>query len=32
MTGGPYEVLGGFWPGGALCFVEFEDFAAGLAL
>jgi hypothetical protein len=25
--GGGYEVLGGFWPGGPLCFVEFEDFA-----
>ncbi len=22
-----YELLGGFWPGGPLCFVEFEDFA-----
>lgn len=21
------ELLGGFWPGGPLCFVEFEDFA-----
>jgi hypothetical protein len=26
-AGGEYEVLGGFWPGGPLCFVEFEDFA-----
>lgn len=25
--GGGYEVLGGFWPGGPLCFVEFGDFA-----
>lgn len=25
--GGDYEVLGGFWPGAPLCFVEFEDFA-----
>jgi len=25
--GGDYEVLGGFWPGGPLCFVDFEDFA-----
>ena len=25
--GGEYEVLGGFWPGGPLCFVEFDDFA-----
>jgi hypothetical protein len=24
---GRYEVLGGFWPGGPLCFVDFEDFA-----
>ena len=24
---GDYEVLGGFWPGGPLCFVEFGDFA-----
>ena len=22
-----YELLGGFWPGGPLCFVEFDDFA-----
>jgi hypothetical protein len=27
MAGGDYELLGGFWPGGPLCFVEFEDFA-----
>ena len=25
--GGDYEVLGGFWPGGPLCFVQFDDFA-----
>jgi hypothetical protein len=25
--GGQYEVLGGFWPGGPLCIVDFEDFA-----
>jgi subtilisin family serine protease len=25
--GGSYEWLGGFWPGGPLCFVEFDDFA-----
>ena len=25
--GGSYELLGGFWPGGPLCFVDFEDFA-----
>ena len=25
--GGDYEVLGGFWPGGPLCFVGFDDFA-----
>ena len=24
---GDYEVLGGFWPGGPLCFVDFADFA-----
>jgi hypothetical protein len=22
-----YELLGGFWPGGPLCFVAFDDFA-----
>jgi hypothetical protein len=27
MAGGRYELSGGFWPGGPLCFVEFEDFA-----
>ena len=26
-AGGDYELLGGFWPGGPLCVVEFEDFA-----
>jgi hypothetical protein len=26
-SGGNYELLGGFWPGGPLCFVDFEDFA-----
>jgi hypothetical protein len=26
-TGGQYEVLGGFWAGGPLCLVEFEDYA-----
>jgi len=25
--GGNYEVLGGFWPGGPLCFVNFEHYA-----
>jgi hypothetical protein len=25
--GGNYELLGGFWVGGPLCFVNFEDFA-----
>jgi hypothetical protein len=25
--GGYYELLGGFWPGGPLCFVVFKDFA-----
>jgi hypothetical protein len=25
--GGRYELLGGFWPGGPLCIVEFGDFA-----
>ncbi len=27
LAGGQYEVLGGFWPGGPMCFVEFEDYA-----
>jgi hypothetical protein len=26
-SGGNYELLGGFWPGGPLCFVQFDDFA-----
>jgi hypothetical protein len=26
-SGGNYELLGGFWPGGTLCFVDFPDFA-----
>ncbi len=26
-SGGDYELLGGFWPGGQLCIVEFGDFA-----
>jgi len=25
--GGNYELLGGFWPGGPLCFVDFQHFA-----
>ena len=25
-SGGAYELLGGFWPGGPLCVVEFDDF------
>lgn len=25
--GGRYEVLGGFWPGGPLCIVDFEQFS-----
>jgi len=24
--GGNFELLGGFWPGGPLCFVDFEHF------
>jgi hypothetical protein len=27
MDGGDYELLGGYWTGGPLCFVEFEDYA-----
>lgn len=27
MAGGDYELLGGFWPGGPLCFVDFYSFA-----
>jgi len=26
-SGGNYELLGGFWPGGPLCIVDFGDFA-----
>jgi hypothetical protein len=26
-SNGNYQVLGGFWPGGPLCFVDFDDFA-----
>ena len=26
-AGGNYELLGGFWPGGPLCFIDFEHFA-----
>jgi len=26
-AGGDYEVLGGFWPAGQLCFVNFQDYA-----
>jgi hypothetical protein len=26
-AGDSYELIGGFWPGGPLCFVEFDDFA-----
>jgi len=25
-AGGNYELLGGFWPGGPLCIVDFYDF------
>ena len=27
IAGGDYELLGGFWPGGPVCIVNFEDFA-----
>ncbi len=27
MSGGDYEMLGGFLPGGPICFVDFEHFA-----
>ncbi len=27
LGGGNYELLGGFWVGGPLCIIEFEDFA-----
>ena len=26
-AGDHYELLGGFWPGGPMCIVNFEDFA-----
>ncbi len=26
-SGANYELLGGFWPGGPLCIVSFDDFA-----
>ena len=26
-AGAGYEVLGGYWPGGPLCFVDMDDFA-----
>jgi len=26
-SGGDYELLGGFWPGGPLCIVDFESYA-----
>ena len=26
-SGGQYELLGGFWPGGPICIVQFNDFA-----
>jgi len=26
-AGGEYELLGGFWAGAPLCFVDFEEFA-----
>jgi hypothetical protein len=26
-AGGNYELLGGFWPGGPLCIVSFDDYA-----
>jgi hypothetical protein len=25
-AGGNFELLGGFWPGGPLCFIDFEHF------
>jgi hypothetical protein len=27
MGGGSYELLGGFWPGGPLCIVDFHHYA-----
>ena len=26
-SGGSYELLGGFWPGGPICIVDFESYA-----
>jgi hypothetical protein len=26
MSGGQYELSGGFWPGRPLCIVQFDDF------
>jgi hypothetical protein len=26
-AGGNFDLLGGFWPGGPLCFIDFEHFA-----
>ena len=26
MAGGDYELLGGFWPGGLVCVVDFRHF------
>jgi hypothetical protein len=26
-SGGNYEILGGFWPGGPICIVQFDDYA-----
>jgi hypothetical protein len=26
-SGGNFELLGGFWPGGPICIVQFDDFA-----
>jgi uncharacterized protein (DUF1330 family) len=28
MTGGNYELLGGYWTGAPVCVVDFEHFAA----
>ncbi|MHC4645338.1 MAG: hypothetical protein ACYTBJ_07540 [Planctomycetota bacterium] len=27
MANGRFELSGGFWPGGPVCFVEFDDYA-----
>jgi hypothetical protein len=27
MAGGDYELLGGFWVGGPMCIVDFEQFS-----